>query len=112
MWQTLPNVANLAWQALLAALGNAAVHRLKHAKAKLTSKALSDLEGLSTLMAHASSYKNYRAQIASLRYAPPFIPYIGVHLSDLTFIGDGNKDVTVDGKINLAKRVQVVAILG
>jgi len=29
--------------------------------------------------------------------SPPFIPYLGIHLTDLTFIGEGNKDV-IGGK--------------
>jgi hypothetical protein len=35
--------------------------------------------------------------------APPCIPYLGVHLSDLTFIEDGNPD-TIRGLINFTKR--------
>lgn len=35
--------------------------------------------------------------------APPCIPYLGVHLSDLTFIEDGNPD-TIRGLVNFTKR--------
>jgi hypothetical protein len=35
--------------------------------------------------------------------APPCIPYLGVHLSDLTFIEDGNPDA-IRGLINFTKR--------
>ena len=46
-----------------------------------------------------------------MRHRPPFIPYLGVHLTDLTFVGDGNDDVLPDGAINLGKRQNVHAIL-
>ena len=68
-------------------------------------------QGLSDLMAHDGSYKQYRAAITTARRQPPFIPYPGVHLTDLTFTADGNKDVLENGSINLSKRQQVHSVI-
>ena len=56
------------------------------------------------------AHSEYRDALAAARRSPPFVPYLGVHLTDLTFVGDGNKD-SIEGRINLAKRQQVHAIL-
>jgi len=100
-----------ALMALLASLGSAAVHRLKHTKAKLHPKLIAKWEALAALMSHDGSYRSYRAALSMARRHPPFIPYLGVHLTDLTFLGDGNKDVLPDGQINLSKRQQVHTVL-
>ena len=49
----------------------------------------------------AASWKAYRSNFK--KASPPAMPYVGVYLSDLTFIGDGNPD-RVDGLINFQKR--------
>lgn len=52
--------------------------------------------------------KNGAAYRASVRLCfetnSPCIPFIGVYLQDLTFIGDGNKDNFSNGMINMKKR--------
>jgi hypothetical protein len=56
------------------------------------------------------SYINTLAQILKiLRDAvhqanPPLVPYLGVYLSDLTFIEDGNADTVHNGLINFDKQ--------
>jgi son of sevenless-like protein len=59
---------------------------------------LSDLE---QKMASEKSHKRYREILRDAE--PPAIPFLGVYLTDLTFVGDGNPDV-VDGKHNFMKR--------
>ena len=92
--------------AILAALGSASVHRLKGSAQKMGAKPRASWAALKALMAHDGSHREYRATLAAMRHTPPFVPYLGIHLTDLTFIGEGNKDY-VDGKLNLNKRQQV-----
>ena len=96
--------------AILAALGSASIHRLKATMHRMGPKARSTLSGLEQLMSVERAHSEYREALAAVRRAPPFVPYLGVHLTDLTFVGDGNKDL-IEGRINLAKRQQVHAIL-
>ena len=95
--------------AVLAGLGNAAVHRLRWCKQRMPRQARSDWEALSAFMLQGG-HKDYRTALAQQRRSPPFIPYLGVHLTDLTFIGEGNKDHVGDA-INLGKRQQVHATI-
>lgn len=64
-------------------------------------------------MSSQSSFKLYRERLHSS--TPPCIPYIGVYLSDLVFIDEGNPD-TVDSPhpsplFNFDKNRQVAAVI-
>jgi hypothetical protein len=48
------------------------------------------------------SYKTYRMTL--LEEDPPCVPYIGIYLSDLTFIEDGNPEFLEDNLINFQKQ--------
>jgi len=89
--------------AVLAGLSNSAVHRLTGSQQSMPSESRSDWDALSLLMAPNGANSEYRAALAQQQRCPPFIPYIGVHLTDLTFIGVGNEDC-VDKQLNFGKR--------
>eukprot|EP00008_Paramoeba_atlantica_P000975 CAMPEP_0201504996 /NCGR_PEP_ID=MMETSP0151_2-20130828/85518_1 /ASSEMBLY_ACC=CAM_ASM_000257 /TAXON_ID=200890 /ORGANISM="Paramoeba atlantica, Strain 621/1 / CCAP 1560/9" /LENGTH=133 /DNA_ID=CAMNT_0047898811 /DNA_START=1940 /DNA_END=2338 /DNA_ORIENTATION=- len=60
-------------------------------------------------MSHQSNYASYRAYLKGS--TPPCVPYLGVVLSDLTFIDDGNKDY--DGELlNLQKWRMISDVVG
>jgi len=87
--------------AVLAGLNAAAVFRLKWTKDE-TGKALQQsLRGLERLMNNTGASKEYRNTLTNVN--PPAIPYLGVHLTDLTFVEDGNPDY-VGNLINFTKR--------
>lgn len=44
-------------------------------------------------MSTQQSFKNYRTALRDS--SPPCLPYLGVHLSDLVFIEDGNADTGI-----------------
>ena len=66
---------------------------------------------MNSLMARGSTnYKNFRAYLHNVN--PPCIPYLGVYLTDLTFIEDGNKDNLPDGlNINFMKRQRLAEVI-
>ena len=59
-------------------------------------------------MTHEGNYKDYRRTLRTCD--PPAVPYLGIYLTDLTFIEEGNSDM--DGNlINFDKRYKIAAIL-
>ena len=86
---------------------------MKCAKERLSNKTRADWEALQRLMSCGGSYKHYRAALAEVRRRPPFIPYLGVHLTDLVMLGEVLKleggPSKAEGKVNLTKRQQVHA---
>jgi len=79
----------------IAGLNLSGVHRLK------ANKNPEPLKKFEKLLSNDGNYSAYRKRLAQT--TGPCLPYIGVHLTDLTFIEDGNPD-DVDGYINFKKR--------
>ncbi|MDP2439587.1 MAG: RasGEF domain-containing protein, partial [archaeon] len=73
---------------ILSALGNACVNRLKQTFTLLPSKEAKVLEELRALMSPNQNSKAIRDHMVVVD--PPCIPYLGLFLTDLTFIEDGN----------------------
>jgi len=58
----------------------------------------------------SKNYSAYREIVATA--TPPFIPYLGLYLSDLTFIEDGNQDTLADGAyVNFEKCSMVAKVI-
>jgi len=74
----------------VAGLDLSAVHRLKATKAQLVGERLQLFEKMQELVSTDGSRKAYRAALKDS--TPPCIPYLGVYLTDLTFIHEGNAD--------------------
>eukprot|EP00013_Stygamoeba_regulata_P000816 CAMPEP_0177639212 /NCGR_PEP_ID=MMETSP0447-20121125/5902_1 /TAXON_ID=0 /ORGANISM="Stygamoeba regulata, Strain BSH-02190019" /LENGTH=1216 /DNA_ID=CAMNT_0019141227 /DNA_START=37 /DNA_END=3683 /DNA_ORIENTATION=+ len=92
------------FQTLMAFLGgfnNSCVARLKYTRMLVPRALIKKLEELEKVMNMESSFKIYRQHLKMAN--PPIIPYLGVYLSDLTFIEDGNQD-EIKGLINFSKR--------
>lgn len=87
--------------AFISGLNSAAVSRLKFTLARVPKNSAAQLKKLEELMSMQSSFKTYRKMIADSM--PPAIPYIGVYLTDLTFINDGNPDMLSHHRINFVK---------
>jgi hypothetical protein len=69
---------------ILAALDTAAVRRLKSVWELLPRKTAVMWNGLQQLMAPQSNCASYRVALHSCQ--PPCVPYIGVYLTDLTYL--------------------------
>jgi son of sevenless len=79
-----------ALMAIVCSLSMASVDRLKRTWAGIGTKPTKRIAELSSLMSMEHNYSRYRQQLHASR--PPMVPYLGVMLSDVTFILDGNKD--------------------
>ena len=104
--------------AILAGLGSAAVHRLRATIDLMGPVARRAWGALRVLMAPDRSYRSYRAALAVSQQRPPFIPYLGVHLTDLTFLCSGSPDFLSNQGVgenlvgeNLAKRQKAHSII-
>lgn len=102
-------------QAILAGLNNASIFRLKLTWAKVEKEKFFALfADARDLMDSSGSFSNYRRNVQAAD--PPIIPYLGVYLTDLTFIEDGNPDMlpVQDGRadiVNFEKRRKVAAVI-
>ena len=59
-------------------------------------------------MSREKNYQNFRQSLKNV--SPPCIPYLGMYLTDLTFIEDGHKDL-LEGLINFVKRRQIAGVI-
>jgi hypothetical protein len=87
---------------IISGLDNAAVYRLKFSKQKVKPSLLEKYEDLRRFINPQESYKAYRALLS--KAVPPCIPHIGILLTDLVFIEDGNPDLIDSNLINFHKK--------
>jgi son of sevenless-like protein len=93
---------------IVSGLQNAAVHRLRKTWDSLNATTKKSFDKLYEIISRDNNYRNIRRAILDVR--PPCIPYIGVFLTDLTFIEDGNPDV-LNGKTNFIKRRKLAMLI-
>jgi len=97
-WTKIINIAKQLYRlnnfntllALLSGMQNAGVHRLNWTKAELDRRTVEEYETLMAKMSSDRAYRAYRDHILSC--TPPCTPYLGIYLTDLTFVEDGNPD--------------------
>ncbi|KNC46670.1 uncharacterized protein AMSG_03106 [Thecamonas trahens ATCC 50062] len=84
---------------VLGGLSSVAVARLKRLWSKLDSSSAETFNSIKTIMSASKSYKSYRSLVGSLDEATPVVPFLGVYLSDLVFLLQGNDGETDDGLV-------------
>lgn len=89
-------------------LSNTGVQRLKAWK-KLDSKYLVLYTKLQTIVSPNNNWNNYRELIE--KESEPCVPYVGLILSDLTFLNDGIPGKLEDGHINWKKVTKIYNVL-
>jgi hypothetical protein len=94
---------------IILGLKNPSINRLQQTWKAISKKYNELFEKLGIIVSPEHNWKNYRSVIQS--ETPPFVPYIGLYLSDLTFINDGNPTFLRDGKVNWKKMKKLAAIL-
>lgn len=73
-----------ALMAVIAALNGSAIRRLKKSWTLVSEKRMAKFEELQSQVSQESNYKALRGLLTTLN--PPLIPYVGMYLTDLTFI--------------------------
>lgn len=97
-----------ALTAIMAAMTSSPVRRLSKTWELVPKKYTTLIEQLDSLVTHHSNYDKYRKTLH--RLDPPCVPFLGVYLTDLVFIEDGNKDKLND-LINFDKRRKVALVI-
>lgn len=95
--RALNNFSSL--MAIVAGLNNSAVLRLKKTLVDVPADSLKLYQEYEALMKSEANYRTYREALRAA--TPPCIPYLGVHVQDLTFM-DENPD-QVNGLVNFHK---------
>ncbi|KAF2070563.1 hypothetical protein CYY_008110 [Polysphondylium violaceum] len=94
---------------VVSALHSASVNRLSKTWGEVSKQQLKQFEEFVTLTSPNSSFASYREELHNAN--PPCIPYLGVHLSDLTFIEEGNPDKLENGFVNFFKCRMVAEVI-
>merc|ERR1711916_368355 len=97
---------------IMSALQSTAIFRLKKHWASLDRRTRDMFQDLNGLISRDAAYKRMRAHLRAVN--PPCIPYLGLYLTDLTFVEEGNDDhIEFKGRklINFAKCWLVAGII-
>lgn len=84
-------------------LGHAAVYRLKQSWALVPKEYLAFYDQISQLT--KNNYKQFREEIQNAN--TPCLPYLGVYLTDLTFLEEMGPNVLHNGSVNFLKLQKV-----
>ncbi|KAJ6225986.1 ras guanine nucleotide exchange factor i-related [Anaeramoeba flamelloides] len=93
---------------IFSGLNCSSIHRLKYTFQECSTRIIELKNKFEIEMASDQSYKQYRKLLHNAN--PPCVPYLGVYLTDLTFIEDGNPD-KIEKLINFSKRRLVYAVI-
>jgi hypothetical protein len=94
---------------VIAGFENAAVWRLQPFFTEVPRRHAQIMDELRVTMSTQKNNKSIREALRSVDM--PCIPYLGMFLTDLTFIEDGNSDFTKDKLINFTKRRYVAQVI-
>ncbi|CAG8458526.1 111_t:CDS:2 [Ambispora gerdemannii] len=97
--------------AIISGLNSAPIHRLKRTWEMVNQRTMQTLEVLNRIMNSTKNFSDYREMLHSVN--PPCVPFLGVYLTDLTFIEDGNPDTLKKGRalINFSKRMKTAEVI-
>lgn len=99
-------------QEIIAALLSASVGRLKLTWREMQPRTMQQWASVKQAMSQDGNWKGYRARLEQC--GTPCLPYLGVFLSDLTFVEEGNPDnieTSAGSLINFVKRRAVAKII-
>ncbi|KAG8908432.1 hypothetical protein FRB99_006637 [Tulasnella sp. 403] len=105
----LRNFSTMA--ALIAGLNSPPIRRLKRTWETVNARFTAQLDDVEKTLDSGKNFTGYRQLLATVE--PPCIPFLGVYLTVLTFIQDGNKDLLAkEGNlINFNKRQKAAEVI-
>ncbi|XP_075257116.1 ras-specific guanine nucleotide-releasing factor 1-like isoform X3 [Convolutriloba macropyga] len=86
---------------IISAFGRTPVYRLRKTWERISKQTRSTIDKLQILVSTDGHFKNLRDALH--KCDPPALPYLGMYLTDLTFIEDGTPMVTSDALINFSR---------
>ncbi|KAJ3888721.1 ras guanine nucleotide exchange factor domain-containing protein [Lentinula edodes] len=98
--RTLNNFSTMI--AIVSGLNTPPIRRLKRTWELVSQRHMAQFGACEVTLDSNRNFNKYRSMLASV--VPPCVPFIGVFLSTLQFIQDGNKDLLSDGVVNFKKR--------
>ncbi|KAJ6228759.1 guanine nucleotide exchange factor [Anaeramoeba flamelloides] len=83
--------------AIISSLHSLTISRLKHTMFNVSEPMLDKLDSLDSLLSTECSFKEYRKDLVNAyQNGQSAIPFLGIHLTDLTFLDEMNKNETDD----------------
>ncbi|KAG5519994.1 hypothetical protein PMAC_001070 [Pneumocystis sp. 'macacae'] len=107
--RSLNNFSTLT--SIISGINSAPIHRLKRTWELINKKTINIFDSLNRIMDSAKNFSEYRELLHVIN--PPCVPFLGVYLTDLTFIEDGNPDMIKNSKnlINFSKRIKTAEVI-
>ncbi|KAG0335049.1 hypothetical protein BG000_007831 [Podila horticola] len=95
----------------MAALSQSPIHRLKRTWEQVPTRTMTSFMELQALMGVAKNWAEYRELLHSVN--PPCVPFVGIYLTDLVMIEDGNPNNLKKSEqlINFYKRVKTAEVI-
>ncbi|KAF8976087.1 hypothetical protein BGZ46_008586, partial [Entomortierella lignicola] len=97
--------------ATMAALSQSPIHRLKRTWEQVPTRTMTSFMDLQALMGVAKNWAEYREELHNVN--PPCVPFVGMYLTDLVMIQDGNGDFLKKSNhlVNFYKRVKTAEVI-
>ncbi|KAF9898508.1 hypothetical protein BX616_003934, partial [Lobosporangium transversale] len=97
--------------ATMAALSQSPIHRLRRTWEQVPARTMTSFMDLQSLMGVVKNWAEYREELHSVN--PPCVPFVGMYLTDLVMIQDGNGDFLKKSNhlINFYKRVKTAEVI-
>ncbi|KAF2076013.1 hypothetical protein CYY_002673 [Polysphondylium violaceum] len=88
---------------ILGSLHNSSISRLKNSWALVSQKSNDMFQILNQLMIPDTNFKNYRKQLSLVLPNEPCIPYLGLFLTDYTYLDESNPPIINNGMVNIER---------